>query len=239
MVVLAVLAIGWVLVTRSTGPDLASYYPLHVGNTWSYQVTQRGNASGAAEVPEATQISTIEQRVVGPSRFSSPEIEVFEVSQTVVAPGSDGAPGEPVESVLHFAATENAITFYETVDGDPPVAVPILQDPPAAEPLTTQRGTVSMSLRVQSQEPEAVEVPAGRFPDALARRTKGPVTGDVDGVPIKSGTIEETTWFVRDVGMVKQVRTLEYTLELQEGAAIRVEESVERALTTYSNAQED
>ena len=82
-------------------------------------------------------------------------------------------------------------------------------------------------------------MPAGSFPEALRRQAVGTISGKIGGVPIQSGTLTETTWFVRDVGIVRQDRKLDYTVEAQEGAAVRVEETTERVLREFSLSKSD
>ncbi|KPK15507.1 MAG: hypothetical protein AMJ62_08825 [Myxococcales bacterium SG8_38] len=244
VVVVAMIGVAWAVASRRAGTSIASYYPLEVGNTWSYQTTQRGHTSGALEVAETTRLGTMEQSVVGVSRLSSNELPIFEVSQKVYQTNSEDGSAPPTESVLHLSATPTAITLHavdaEGAEGsDLPEPVSLLTDPPATEPVTIEQGSLQISLAVTSQEVEGIEVPAGSFPDALKIVAEGPVSGAVSDIPIHVGKITETTWFVRDVGVVRQDRALEYTLKSEDGGEIRVEESIERVLTDFSKATDD
>ncbi len=242
--VLAIIGVAWALASRTTEAGIAAYYPLQVGNTWSYQTKQHGKMIGGPDAPASTRLGTVEQRVVGVSRLSSDELEVFEVSQNVSQADSGDAPTPAVESILHLSATPTAVTLHaidvKGADGSAlPAPIAILTDPPSTDPLTSENGSLQMSLSVKSQEVEAVEVPAGKFPNALKKVTEGPVSGVVSGIPVRSGIIKETTWFVRDVGVVKQDRLLAYTLESQEGMELSVEETIERVLTDFSRGTDD
>lgn len=237
------IGVAWAVSSRRAETSIASYYPLEIGNTWSYRTTQRGQTSGVLEVAETTRLGTMEQRVVGVSRLSSDEISIFEVSQNVYQTDS-GDGSAPNESVLHLSATPTAITPHavdaEGAEGsDLPEAVSLLTVPPATEPVTIEQGSLQISLAVTSQDVEGIEVPAGSFPNALKRVAEGPVSGAVSDIPVHAGKITETTWFVRDVGVVRQDRALEYTLKSEEGGEIRVEESIERVLTDFSKATGD
>lgn len=242
--VLALIAVAWVLAMPCAKSDLSSYYPLEIGSTWSYKTTQQGKIIGGPDSSEGTKIGTVEQSAVGVSRLSSDELQIVEVSQTVEDPGAVTDSTVTVESVLHVSATSSAITLH-AVDSENPNApsmtdpVVLLADPPSTETTTNQRGSVRISFTVISQDVEPVTVPAGEFPNALKKVAEGPVTGVVSGLQIRSGSMKESTWFVHDVGIVKQVRTLAYTVESPDDGEITFEETLERVLTKFSSATPD
>lgn len=238
-VVLGAVAVAWALSSGVLEPDISSYYPLQVGNAWSYETRQQGKIVGPTGAQESEKLGTVEQRVIRTSRLSSAQLKVFEVSQKSEGRDSGGTASPAVESVLYLSATPSAISLHsvEVVASDSPVLpepVPILTDPPATDPVTTAAGSVQMTLSVQSQQVEAVEVPAGRYPKALKKVAGGPVTGEVSGVPVSSGAMTETTWFVRDVGIVKQDRVLEMVMQGPDGSELRIEERSQRELTKFS-----
>lgn len=237
--VLAIAAGLWMITSRPYQSGVASYYPLQVGNTWSYTTTQRGKKIGGPETPESIRFGTVEQQVTGFSPRSSEELEIFEVTQKVEFPGVNGEPAQVGKSVLRLSSTPAAITLHGILSDEGPSAsfaepVTFLSDPPSAEPVTSGDGSVRTSLTIKSQVVEPIEVPAGNFEKALKRFSEGEVAGSMAGMPISSGTMQETTWFVRGVGVVRQDRALGYTLQSPQGVELRVEESSERVLTGYS-----
>ena len=236
LAVLAVAGLAWALNAGVFEKDISSYYPLKVGNTWSYDTKQRGKITGGPANQESERTASVEQRVVGLSRLSSDQLEVFEVSQTSEVPASDTRPASTAQAILHVSAAPSEITLH-AVDFDDP-NVPGLSEPvviltalPATDPVTAVTGSLTMLVSIKSQETEAVEVPAGNFPNALKKHAEGPVSGTVSGARVDSGTVKETTWFVRDVGIVKQERLLEYTVGQPGGAGVHVQEATERVLT--------
>lgn len=221
-------------------PDVSTYYPLEVGNSWSYETKQYGKMVGPTGVQESEKLGTIEQRVVGASRFSSEQLKVFEVRQKTEERAPDGTSSPAGDSVLHVSATPSAVSLQAVdVEGSEsptlPAPVPILTDPPSEDEVVTTSGTVQVLITVQSQEVEAVEVPAGRYPKALKKVAGGPVTGEVSGVPVSSGSMTETTWFVRDVGIVKQDRHFEMLVQGPAGSELRIEERSQRDLTKFTS----
>jgi hypothetical protein len=244
LAIIAVAAVAWALKSGILDSGIASYYPLQVGNTWSYETLQYGKMVGPTGEQETEKLGTLEQRVIGISPRATDELDIFEVSQKTEESDSATEEGSSVESVLHVSATPSAITLH-AIDFDEPDSpvlpgpVPILTDPPAADQVVSQNGSLQMSLGVESQEVEAVEVPAGRFPKALKRYAEGPISGTVSDVPVTSGIVKESTWFVRDVGIVKQERTLEILVGSSEGAQLRMEERTVRALTEFSPGPSD
>ena len=244
LAIIAVAAVAWALKSGVLESGIASYYPLQVGNTWSYETVQHGKMIGPTGEQESEKLGTVEQRVIGLSPRATDELDIFEVSQKTEETGSATEEGSSVESVLHVSATPNAITLHAIDFDEPdspvlPSPIPLLTDPPTAEQVASQSGSLQTSLGVKSQEVEAVEVPAGKFPTALKRYAEGPVSGTVADVPITAGTMKETTWFVRDVGIVKQERTLEILVGSSDAAELRIEERTERALTEFSPGPSD
>lgn len=237
--ILGGVAVAWALSSGVLEPDISSYYPLQIGNTWTYETRQLGKMVGPTGSQESEKVGTLEQRVVRIARQSSAQLKLLEMSQKFEERETGGPDSPPVESVLYLSATPSAISLHSVeIDGaDNPVMpepVPILTDPPAKDEVTTAAGSVQMTMSVQSQEVEAVEVPAGKYPNALKKVAAGPVTGEVSGVPVSSGSVAETTWFVRDVGVVKQERVLEMVVQGPAGTELRIEERSQRELTRFS-----
>lgn len=239
VVVLAAVAVAWALSSGDREPDISSYYPLLVGNSWSYQTKQYGNMVGPTGAQEGEKLGKVEQRVLGASRLSSEQLRVFKISQKAEEQAPDGTSLPAVESFLHVSATPSVISLHEIELEGPdspsmPAPVPILTDPPAIDEVLTTSGSLTIAVSVDSQQIEAVEVPAGKYPKALKRVAGGPVTGAVSDIPVSSGSMKETTWFVRDVGIVKQERVLEMRLEGADGSELRIEERSLRELTRFS-----
>lgn len=239
LLVLAAVAGAWALSSGVREPDISSYYPLEVGNSWSYETKQYGKLVGPTGVEESEKTGTIEQRVLGASRLSSEQLKVFKVRQKTEERAPDGTSLPAREAVLHVSATPSAVSLQALEsDGSEspalPAPVPILTDPPSEDEVVITSGAVQVLVTVQSQEVEAVEVPAGSYPKALKKVAGGPVTGEVSGVPVSSGSMTETTWFVRDVGIVKQERRFEMLVQGPAGSELRIEERSQRDLTKFT-----
>jgi len=102
-------------------------------------------------------------------------------------------------------------------------------------PVGTQTIGYSLHLDIApvSLSSERVQVPAGEYPDALKRVIRGTVRGRLGIKPVKSGTVVESTWFVRGVGPVKVERTL--TMEIGTGQQTTpFAETSATALLSYS-----
>lgn len=234
VVVFAIIAVGGVLATRTSGTDVSHYYPLQEGMVRTYATTQVGKVSGGLEQPDVTKAGTLEQRVEGPSRLSTAALPVVAVVQRVTDES-----GAESRSTLHVSVSPEAVTLHAIDVGEEegaslPEPAVLLSDPPSPNPVATEAGPLKMAMSVVSQSVEAVEVPAGSYPDALKRVSEGPVSGEVSGVPVRSGNIRETTWFAPEIGMVKQERALSYTLGAPEAGELHIEETVERVLTSLS-----
>jgi hypothetical protein len=94
-----------------------------------------------------------------------------------------------------------------------------------------------MTATVKTQSVEAIDVPAGKFPKALKQFAEGPVSGELSGLRVRSGTVKEITWFVRDIGLVKQERLLDITLRASDGDEFHLNERAERVLQKFSSAK--
>jgi len=240
---LGVVALASTLASSAVAAGIASYYPLRVGNAWSYSTEKHTKITHAFEVQETEKLGTIEQRVIGPSRLSTKELKVFEVRNTIEERGSSNAPVVMLETILHISSSQSAILLHAvdaskgTIGPILPKPVAILRDPPASEPLTSQLGTLNMTATVKTQSVEAIDVPAGKFPKALKQFAEGPVSGELSGLRVRSGTVQEITWFVRDIGLVKQERLLDITLRASDGDEFHLSERAERVLQKFSSAK--
>jgi|GEM_PF-2140709 len=240
--ILAVLALMGTLASGVVAADIRSYYPLQVGNSWSYTTEKHTKITQGFEIQETDKRGTIEQRVIGPSRFSTKELKVFEVRHAVEERGSDAASGLTTETVLHVSSSPSAIDL-QAVDFEGssasklPAPVAILHVPPPTQPETSESAGLQTTRTVKSQTVEAVKVPAGRFPKAIKRVTQGVVSGSLSVLPVRSGTITETSWFVRNVGLVRQDRLLDITLGNPDASQVRVQEQDKMVLQKFSAAK--
>lgn len=231
------------LASSAIAADIARYYPLQPGNSWSYTTEKHSTIKSGFDVNEATKLGTIEERVVGVSKLSAKGLKLFEISHAVEERGSSIAPVVTAKTTLHVSVTANAVVLLAAdVEGRGAVRLPkpvsILQDPPSREPVTSQLGAMKMVTIVKSQAVEAIETPAGKFPKALKKYAEGPITGQLSGLAIHSGTLKEVSWFAPNVGLVRQDRTISLTVRSPEGFETHVEEHSERVLTQYSRGKQ-
>jgi hypothetical protein len=240
-----IVALASTLASSAVAAGIASYYPLRVGNAWLYATEKHTKIMHGFEVQETEKLGTIERRVVGPSRLSTKALKVFEVRNTVEERGSSNAPAVTLETILHISSSPSAVLLH-AIDASKGAIGPTLQkpvsilhDPPATGPLTSQVGTLTMSATVKSHTVEAIEVPAGKFPKALKKFAEGPISGELSGMRVRSGTVQEISWFVRDVGLVKQERLLDITLRASDGDEFKLSERAEQVLQKFSPGKSD
>ena len=242
------LLLTWVatlaFATDAVAASVEDYVPLEIGNTWSYQTQKHTKMSRLFEVRETDKRGTVTQRVLRVSGLSSEGRKVFAVRNAVEERGSSIAPVVNVETVLHLSSSPKGV-FLHSVDvpgaesATLPKPVAILRDPPSTESTTSYVGTLEITSSVKSQSIEAVEVPAGKFSKALKRVTVGLVSGEFSGMPVRSGTLTEVSWFVPKVGLVRQERTLDFKVHDERGVEVRLEENAERVLTKFSKNPTD
>lgn len=223
--------------------DIATYYPLEVGSSWEYETKKHTRITQLLNVKESDKRGTVEQQVLGVSRLSTKAQKVFAMRNTVVERGSSIAPVVTVETILHLSSSRKAALLHAIdaggLEGSAlPEPIAILEDPPRTGPHTNRAGTLIVTTSVKSQSVEAVEVPAGKFKKALKRVVQGPVSGELSGLPVRSGTVTEITWYAPNVGLVRMERTLGFSVHDEAGAEIRLEEKSVRALKKYSAAQD-
>ncbi len=223
---------------------VASYYPLEVGNSWHYATKKHTKVSQHFDVREADKHGTLEQRVLRASRLSTKRRKVFAVRNRVEESGSSLAPVVTVETILHVSSSAKGVLVYAIDSGGEngatlPQPSLILREPPSTEPRTARVGTLQLSVSVKSQTVEAVEVPAGKFVNALKQVARGPISGELSGLPVRSGTATEISWWVPNVGLVRQERTLDLTVQDERGVEMRLEEKAERVLQKFSTGKSD
>ncbi|MGB8330861.1 MAG: hypothetical protein WCE62_12095 [Polyangiales bacterium] len=237
-----VLALTLVFASGVIAADITSYYPLRVGNAWSYATASHTTVVAGFDVQESEKLGTMEQRVVGPSRFSTKELKVFAVDTTIEERGSGVAPAVKVDTTLHLSTSPSAIELHAVdlaggTGAKLAKPVSILHDPPLREATTSALGALTVTVAFKSRAVESISVAAGKFPKALKTISEGPVSGELSGLPVHSGTITETSWFVRNVGLVKQERILDVALRTTDGNEVRLKEKTERELRKFSSTK--
>lgn len=73
-------------------------------------------------------------------------------------------------------------------------------------------------------------------PALLRIDARGPVSGTMPGaapMPITDGHVDETLWFAKDVGLVKQLRVTKMSIRGPGGRTIRTRETTTRELVVY------
>jgi len=242
----AVALVGFVTVllfaAEGVATGVSSYFPLQIGNSWEYTTKKHTKISQLFEVNERDKHGTVERRVLRASRLSTKGLKVFAVRNTIEERGSSIAPLVTVETILHMSSSPRGVFVHALDTGETkgqalPEPIAVLEKPPSTEPVTNQTGTLRMSMSVKSQKTEAVKVPAGKFAKALKQVVQGPISGALSGLPVRSGIVTETSWFVPGVGLVRRDRTLDIRVADERGVEVRLEETAEQVLEKFSTGK--
>ncbi|MEM8605775.1 MAG: hypothetical protein AAGF92_01620 [Myxococcota bacterium] len=213
--------------------DASAYYPLEVGILRSYETKKHSEIKSGLEERKNDKHGTIDEEIVGPSRFSGNGTSVYKVRVRVEEHGSSIAPVVNLETMLHVSADEAAVRVHG-IDGTRNLQPTVLLGYPISdEPRRSQVAGMQLHLTTTSQTKETVTVPAGKFPNALKQVSEGPVYGNI-GAPIRDGTIVQTTWFARGVGVVREDRRIALKVQTPEGRDVLITEESTKRLTRFS-----
>jgi hypothetical protein len=94
---------------------------------------------------------------------------------------------------------------------------------------------MTVDSRPYEQADETLKTQVGEF-RCLRISSCGPLTGELAGtapIRITTGSVEETSWFARGVGLVKQVQVLSMNLELPNDVKAKSEERKVKELSDF------
>lgn len=203
------VALAAVLACTRTPVDDA-YFPLGTGRTWSYTLTPDGEGA----TPMKLTVAVVGDESVGGTRVTRERIEV------------DGR-----EHFLFVGRDEQGIYRHATQSaGEPAPSVEEVRDYFLKQPLEVGRSwqseaspafldvpaiAVPIESRVVSTS-ETVRTPAGEFTGCVKVHVTGSATvpdqpddrdADASGQAGGTFTLDEETWYAKDVGLVKSIVT--------------------------------
>lgn len=226
---------------------VAEYLPLVEGRGWRYEIDKvRTFTLGDQAIVHEIDGTSVE-RVVDRSRdveYAAPvyvlrqEVDELNLStgQTVTGTIESHLSSEPGQVLLHAQRVGGAAAGDDELDRLPaPVAVLKLPLPAEGAPYPSRLESRGMTIdaRPYEQGVETVETSAGTFADCLRVTSRGPVSGALPGnppTPILDGSVEETSWYAKGVGLVKQVQLLRIKTELEDGQQLQLIEKKDKLL---------
>lgn len=227
------LALGIVsLLSTGQVTDLGDYFPTTAGLSWRYSLTKQSTITAGNQSRQTQKDGHVIDRVVEAPAPSTVVIHRT-VNETNTTMGQ-----VTVESKLRVAVRPDSVAVVAVGIG---AAAPVTRAVP--QPLLLQRlpgpmiegvaGVLELVTQLRSQSISSVEVPAGTFEDCVLAETTGTVAGTANGMPVREGTITIKSWYAKAVGLVREDRTLRFTLSGPEGVAIKAEEVTVKALTSF------
>ncbi len=84
---------------------------------------------------------------------------------------------------------------------------------------------------------QPVEVPAGSYATAVKQTVEGPATGTMSGMEVREGRLVTISWFVAGVGVVREDRDLNLTLEHESRKPMHIDAKVSKTLVSFTPSQ--
>lgn len=237
--------------SAALGFDARDYYPLEVGTSWRYEVETNVLVVSGVERIEGGSEQWMEDRVLGPSPFSTVGNPVYKVRTRGEIRARDTEEGVTKERVSHLSATKAAIRDHGVDSVEFEVPRTILEEWPSTDPYTVRRvpieelntvdqlvtilqlGSLEITWALKSQSTGAVEVPAGKFRKSIKQVRQGSVHGELFGRPVRVGSATSTTWYAKGVGFVRQHRVYYIKVRTLGGQDIVVSQTSTTRLTDY------
>jgi hypothetical protein len=251
----SIAAVFLLITATSTGlpfasSEVADYLPLAEGREWSYQVTKtRMYAFPGREVAQrltgrSTEQCKSSQGVVDTQspvflwiqRISEIEETTGKASTTRI---ETYLSSEPDRVLMHAQKIEGAQGLNSGLEQFvPPVAVLKLPLPAPGEPYPSKWKSQGITLDLRPFEigSETVETPTQAFRDCLRVKSRGPLSGTMPGpqpIDVLDGSVEETSWYAKGVGLVRQMQVIRMTLRLPDGQEVRATEEKSKLLSSY------
>jgi hypothetical protein len=213
----------------SSASDLAAYFPSETGRTWRYATVKHSTLTAGPESRNSEKRGEVTEKVQGPSEHGT-----VAVSRVVTEQNSTMGQVR-VESVVHVRIAPEAISVAaielprQGVQTLSPAQPLLLRTVPGPN-VEGMQGWLRLATRLSSQSPSQTESPLGAFPDCIVTETTGSVSGNLNGAPVKDGSIVVKTWYARGVGLVREERTLEFSVAAPNGGNIQVHEIATKLL---------
>jgi hypothetical protein len=238
-------------VTSASASEVQEFLPLREGREWSYRINKVRTYVVSEQRSAQQVVGTSEERCTrGPGQTGAGEVSLFVLTQRIretnQTTGRDSAvtieshvSSEPHQILLRAQRIQGAAELDGGLETfDPPVALLKLPLPVPGEayPSIMKGQGLTVDSRPYALAREAVETPAGMFEDCLRISSRGSVSGALPGpqkIAVPAGSIEETVWFARGVGIVKQLQVLRLQLLLPDGRRIDSEEEKTKILVAY------
>jgi hypothetical protein len=140
-----------------------------------------------------------------------------------------------VESVIHVRIAPDAISVVaielpgQSVQTLSPAQPLLLRTVPAPN-VEGMQGSLRLTTRLSSQSPSQTESPLGAFSDCIVTEVTGSVSGELNGAPVREGSIAVRSWYARRVGLVREERKLEFSVAAPRGETIHVQEIATKLL---------
>lgn len=189
--------------------DLREYFPSDTGRNWSYKNEKHSIISASGESRKSQKIGHIYEQALGLSALSTSDRPVT-VFRRMVREKNSTMGEVTISTNLHIIYTAGEVSVYAVDFESPEQPIQVFTSP---QPLLLAgnlpgplvqgaQGTLQLSTRLESQTVSKITVPAGVFPDCILSKTNGVVRGSLNGMPIKSGTIQVKSWYAHGIGLV-------------------------------------
>lgn len=194
-----------------------AYYPVKLGATWTYQMSGTSADKFTHSIVSASEKEFTDQDAFGSGTTRTGQWRCEGGNLISLTPGGGLAAVAAAGIVFNFTVTENTgVTIPANMDVGSAWSQDIKfegkQDVGGIQ-LDTQNQAVTSCTAIGR---ESVTIPAGTF-DALKVECNAKLTIGMNGTPIYTLEGLTTTWYVKDVGMVKTVGSgggYEATIEL-------------------------
>jgi hypothetical protein len=229
--------------------EVEEFLPIRFGASWTYHILKERATTVAERVVEERITGQSVERVVKPSDDFSYGAPVYILSQDITEENNTTGRKSVVSLESHISAEPHQVLLHgQVIRGapgketkltrfEPPVALLRLPIPAPGEPFPSVMRSHGMTVDSRPYEwaEERMKTPVGEF-RCLRISSRGRVTGEVaatEPVRITTGSVEETSWFARGVGLVKQVQVLSMNLELPNGVKSKSEERKVKELSDF------
>ena len=222
--------------------QIADYYPLKVGSVWEYRVAKQSVLAHGNDRRVSPKPGKVTETIVNHSPLRSAQHAVVVVRRRVEERNSTMPSPTVIEMDHHLSSDESGVLQHALVptNQQPAAAAapqPLLVEPARKGMVSQQAGPLEIRSSIVSQTKGPVAVGPRNYPDCIRVVQKGTASGDLGGAAAK-GTVEETTWFAKGVGIVKVVRVMRLNLTAPQGETATVEETMTRELERYSAGPE-